>query len=271
MSVNLSRKKITTATIRAMKGREKIVSLTAYDYVTAKLLDEADVHLILVGDSLGMVVLGYESTLPVTMADMLHHTAAVARSKPKALLIADMPFMSYHRSEDQAVMNAGRFVQEAGAEGVKVEGGSPRMAEKIKAIIEAGIPVFGHIGLTPQSVLEFGGYKIQGKTDETAKRLLDEAKRVEDAGAFAIVLECVPAELAKSITESIRIPTIGIGAGPHCDGQIQVINDMLGLATWPTFKHVKRFASVGDAMRTAIVSYRDEVRSGKFPTAEQSF
>jgi 3-methyl-2-oxobutanoate hydroxymethyltransferase len=271
MSVSVSRKKITTATIRGMKGREKIVSLTAYDYVTAKLVDEAGVHLILVGDSLGMVVLGYESTLPVTMADMLHHTAAVARSKPKALLIADMPFMSYHRGVDQAVKNAGRFVQEAGAEGVKLEGGSPRMVEKIATIVEAGIPVLGHIGLTPQSVLELGGYKIQGKTEETAKRLLDEAKRVEAAGAFALVLECVPAELAKTLSESIRIPTIGIGAGPHCDGQIQVINDLLGLATWPTFKHVKRFAAVGDAMRTAVASYRDEVQGGKFPTKEQSF
>jgi 3-methyl-2-oxobutanoate hydroxymethyltransferase len=271
MSVNASRKKTTTATIRAMKGREKIVSLTAYDFVTARLVDEAGVHLILVGDSLGMVVLGYENTLPVTMADMLHHTAAVARSKPKALLITDMPFMSYQRGVDHAVKNAGHFVQQAGAEGVKLEGGSPRMAEKIAAIVEAGIPVLGHIGLTPQSVLELGGYKIQGKTDETAHRLLDEAKRVEAAGAFALVLECVPAELAKTLSASVRIPTIGIGAGPHCDGQIQVINDLLGLATWPTFKHVKRFASVGDAMRTAVASYRDEVQSGKFPTAEQSF
>ena len=271
MSVTIARKKITTATIRAMKGREKIVTLTAYDFVTAKLVDEAGVDLILVGDSLGMVVLGYESTLPVTMADMLHHTAAVARSKPKALLIADMPFMSYQRGVDHAVKNAGRFVQEAGAEGVKLEGGNLRMAEKIATIVEAGIPVLGHIGLTPQSLLEFGGYKIQGKTEESAKRLLDEAKRVEAAGAFALVLECVPAEVAKTISLSIRIPTIGIGAGPHCDGQVQVINDMLGLATWPTFKHVKRFASVGDAMRAAVAAYRDEVRSGNFPTAEQSF
>ena len=271
MSVIVSRKKITTATIRAMKGREKIVTLTAYDFVTAKLVDEAGVDIILVGDSLGMVVLGYESTLPVTMEDMLHHTAAVARSRPKALLIADMPFMSYQRSVDHALENAGRFVQEAGAEGVKLEGGNPRMAEKIAAIVEAGIPVFGHLGLTPQSVLEFGGYKIQGKTEEAAKHLLEEAKRVEAAGAFAIVLECVPAEVAKMVSLSIRIPTIGIGAGPYCDGQVQVINDMLGLATWPTFKHVKRFASVGDAMRAAAAAYRDEVRAGKFPTAEQSF
>ncbi len=215
MSVIVSRKKITTATIRAMKGREKIVTLTAYDFVTAKLVDEAGVDIILVGDSLGMVVLGYESTLPVTMEDMLHHTAAVARSRPKALLIADMPFMSYQRSVDHALENAGRFVQEAGAEGVKLEGGNPRMAEKIAAIVEAGIPVFGHLGLTPQSVL--GGYKIQGKTEEAAKHLLEEAKRVEAAGAFAIVLECVPAEVAKMVSLSIRIPTIGIGAGPYCD------------------------------------------------------
>jgi len=271
MSVNASRKKITTATIRDMKGREKIVSLTAYDYVTARLVDEAGVHLILVGDSLGMVVLGYENTLPVTMADMLHHTAAVARAKPNGLLVADMPFMSYHRSTEQAIRNAGRFVQEAGAEGVKLEGGSPRMAERIAAIVEAGIPVLGHIGLTPQKILDLGGYKVQGRTDESAARLMMEAKRLEDAGVFALVLECVPAELARSITESVRVPTIGIGAGPHCDGQIQVINDLLGLATWPTFKHVKRFASVGDAMRTAVAAYRDEVQSGKFPTKEQSF
>jgi 3-methyl-2-oxobutanoate hydroxymethyltransferase len=261
----------TAARLRGLKGREKIISLTAYDFATARLLDESGIHLVLVGDSLGMTVLGYENTLPVTMSDMLHHTAAVARAKPRALLIADMPFMSYHRGVDQALKNAGRFVQEAGAEGVKLEGGSPRMAEKIAAIVEAGIPMLGHIGLTPQSVLELGGYRIQGRTEEAAKRLLDEAKRVEDAGAFALVLECVPSDLARQITESIRIPTIGIGAGPHCDGQIQVINDLLGLATWPTFKHVKRFASVGDAMRTAVAAYRDEVQQGKFPTKEQSF
>ena len=271
MSVTASHKKISTASIRSMKGVQKIVSLTAYDFVTARLLDEAGVHLVLVGDSLGMVVLGYENTLSVTMEDMLHHCKAVARAKPHGLLIADMPFMSYHVSLEQALINAGRFVQEAGAEGVKLEGGTAAMAQKISAIVAAGIPVLGHIGLTPQSLLEFGGYKVQGKTDESAARLLDEAKRVEAAGAFAIVLECIPADLAKTITAAIRIPTIGIGAGPHCDGQIQVTNDLLGLATWPTFKHVKRFASVADAMRAAFAAYRDEVQSGAFPTKEQSF
>jgi 3-methyl-2-oxobutanoate hydroxymethyltransferase len=265
----MTEQKITIHTFRAMKQRgERIAALTAYDFFTAKIVDEVGVELILVGDSLGMAVLGYENTLPVTMDEMLHHTRAVARAKPNALVVADMPFMSY-ATVQQALDNAGRFIQ-AGAEAVKLEGGEP-VIEQVRALLAAGIPVLGHIGLLPQSILETGGYKIQGRTPESADRLLRDAKLLEEAGAFAVVLECVVAGVAKRITESLKIPTIGIGAGPHCDGQILVSNDMLGEFTWFTPKHVKRYANLAEQMRKAFADYKREVESGEFPGAEHSF
>lgn len=247
-----------------------IVAVTAYDALMARLADQCGVDLILVGDSLGMTMLGYETTIPVTLRDVLHHTAAVKRGVSRAMVVADMPFLTYQISPEQALRNAGRFLQEAGADAVKLEGGE-RMAGTIQRLVECGIPVLGHIGILPQSVMAEGGYRVQGRTPEAAAQLRRDAVAVQEAGAFALVVEGLPVDLSAEITASLDIPTIGIGAGPHCDGQIQVINDLLGLATWPTFKHVKRFASVGDAMRTAVAAYRDEVQSGKFPTAEQSF
>jgi 3-methyl-2-oxobutanoate hydroxymethyltransferase len=257
--------------IKEMKQKgEKISMLTAYDYVTAKIIDEAGIPMILVGDSLGMVVLGYESTIPVTMEEMLHHTKAVARGAKKALIIGDMPFMTYHISTDDALRNAARFIQEAGAQAVKLEGGV-NVAEKVRRIVECGIPVMGHIGLTPQSIHQFGGYKIQGKTPEAAARLLADAKALEEAGAFSIVLETVPAPLATLITQKVSIPTIGIGAGINCDGQVQVINDILGSYTDFVPKHAKQYAKLVDIMSSAITQYLNEVKSGKFPTEANSF
>jgi 3-methyl-2-oxobutanoate hydroxymethyltransferase len=263
-------KKFTTATIRAMKSRgEKIVSLTAYDFFTAKIADGVGVHLILVGDSLGMTVLGYDSTIPVTMEDMLHHCKAVTRAKPNALVVLDLPFMSYHESAEQAVRNAGRALQEGGAEAVKIEGGAT-VSDKVCAIVACGIPVLGHIGLTPQSVNQFGGYKVQGRDPETAKRLVADAKALEQAGVFGIVIECVPADLAKKITAAVKVPTIGIGAGADCDGQILVCHDLLGLFTY-TPKHVKRYANLAEEMRRAFAQYKEEVERGKFPSENETF
>ncbi len=257
--------------IKEMKQKgEKISMLTAYDYVTAKIVDEAGVPLILVGDSLGMVVLGYESTIPVTIEEMLHHTRAVVRGTSKALVVGDMPFMTYHVSVEDALRNAARFIQEAGTQAVKLEGGVT-VAEKVRRIVDCGIPVMGHIGLTPQSINQFGGHKIQGKTPEVAARLLEDARALDDAGAFAIVLETVPAPLAALITRKISIPTIGIGAGINCDGQVQVINDILGSYTDFVPKHAKQYAKLVDIMSSAISEYHDEVKSGKFPTDAQSF
>lgn len=248
--------------------KEKIVMLTAYDYSTAKLVDEAGVPLILVGDSLGMVILGYDSTIPVTMEDMIHHTKAVARGTKQALVIGDLPFMTYHTSSTDAMRNAARFIQEAGAQAIKLEGGKV-VAETVKRIVDCGIPVMGHIGLTPQFVHQLGGHKVQGKTPEAAKRLLDDACALEQAGAFAIVLELVPAQLSKLITQSISIPTIGIGAGPDCDGQVQVISDILGLFDFVP-KHAKQYAKLADTMKTAIANYMTEVKTGGFPTPANS-
>jgi len=254
-----------------MKPRgEKIAMLTAYDYTTAKIVDEVGVPLILVGDSLGMVVLGYESTIPVTIEVMLHHTKAVVRGTQRAMVIGDMPFMTYHISMEDALRNAGRFIQEAGAQAIKLEGGVT-VAEKIRSIVNCGIPVMGHIGLTPQSIHQLGGYKIQGKTPEAAARLLEDAKAVEEAGAFSIVLETVPTQLATLITRELTIPTIGIGAGAGCDGQVQVINDILGSFTEFVPKHAKQYAKIADVARKAITQYNDEVTSGAFPTDEQGF
>lgn len=257
--------------IKEMKQKgEKIAMLTAYDYMTAKIVDETSIPLILVGDSLGMVILGYDSTIPVTMDEMIHHTKAVVRGSKNAMVIGDMPFMSYHISAEQALSNAARFIQEGGAQAVKLEGGV-NVADKVRKIVDCGIPVMGHIGLTPQSINQLGGYRIQGKDLETARRLLEDAKVLEKAGAFAVVLETVPAPLAEFITKSINIPTIGIGAGAGCDGQVQVISDILGLFTDFVPKHAKQYAKIADIISRAITDYREEVKAGDFPTTAQSF
>jgi len=262
--------RITINQIKEMKPRgEKITMLTAYDYATAKLVDEAGIPLILVGDSLGMVVLGYESTIPVTMEEMLHHTKAVVRGTKKAMVIGDMPFMTYHISLEDALYNAASFIQEGGAQAVKLEGGVT-VAEKVKRIVDCGIPVMGHIGLTPQSIHQFGGFKLQGKTPEAAARLLEDARALEEAGAFAIVLETVPAPLAKIISAKISIPTIGIGAGADCDGQVQVINDILGSFADFVPRHAKQYAKLTDIISQAVAQYHEEVKAGKFPTEKHS-
>lgn len=263
--------KNTISTFKNQKIKcEKISMLTAYDYSTAKLMDEAGINGILVGDSLGMVVLGYEDTLPVTMEDIIHHTKAVSRGAKNALVVGDMPFMSYQVSVEEAVYNAGRLIKEGGCQAVKLEGGAT-VCNQIRAITNASIPVMAHIGLTPQSVNAFGGFKVQGKNENDAKRLIEEAKAVEEAGAFAVVLECVPEKLAEIITNSISIPTIGIGAGKGCDGQILVYQDMLGMFSNFTPKFVKKFANVGEIMTGAFKEYIKEINDGTFPSAEHTF
>ena len=263
--------KNTAATFAAAKAKgEKLSMLTAYDYSTAKLEDESGINGILVGDSLGNVVLGYEDTVSVTMEDMIHHGAAVARGAKNALVVVDMPFMSYEVTVEEAVRNAGRLMKEGRAGAVKLEGGV-RVAEQIRAIVKAGIPVMGHIGLTPQSINVFGGFKVQGKSEEAARALLADAKAVEEAGAFAVVIEAVPAALAQMITDAVSIPTIGIGAGVGCDGQILVYQDMLGMFSDFTPKFVKRYANVGEVMREAFANYAAEVASGAFPTEEHTY
>ena len=257
--------RVTAPILKEMKSRgEKITALTAYDYPTARLLDEAGIDIAMVGDSVGMVVLGFDSTLPVTMDIMIHHTAAVARAVKRALVVADMPFMSWHASTDNAVRNAGRFLQEAGAQAVKIEGGAP-VAETVRHITNLGIPVMGHLGMTPQSVHQFGGYRMQGREEAAALRIEEDAKMLQDAGIFALVLELVPADLARRITQDLSIPTIGIGAGPDCDGQVQVVHDILGLYDKFVPKHAKQYAKLWDAIREALSSYAAEVRSGTFP------
>ncbi len=261
--------RVSINTIKEMKSqKEKIVMLTAYDYSTAKLVDEAGIPLILVGDSLGMVILGYDSTLPVTMDDMIHHTKAVARGAKQAIVVGDMPFMTYH-SEPDALKNAARFMQEGGAQAIKLEGGVT-VAETVKRIVDCGIPVMGHIGLTPQSVHQLGGHRVQGKTSEAAQKLLMDAQALEQAGAFAVVLELVPAPLSKLISEKISIPTIGIGAGPDCDGQVQVIADLLGLFSDFVPKHAKQYAKLAVAIKAALGDYISEVKAGQFPTSANS-
>ena len=263
--------RVTIGEIREMKQRgEKIPMLTAYDYSTARLIDEAGVPLILVGDSLGMVMLGYESTIPVTMDEMIHHTKAVVRGAKQAMVIGDMPFMTYHVSVEDALRNAARFIQEGGAQAVKLEGGEV-VADKVSRLVACGIPVQGHIGLTPQSVHQLGGYKVVGKTPEVAERVLNDARALEEAGAFSIVLECVPAPLSKLITERAAVPTIGIGAGKDCDGQVQVVSDILGLFTDFVPKHAKQYARLSQAITTAITDYIGEVKAGDFPTPKQSY
>lgn len=263
--------KITTDYFRKAKEKgEKLTMLTAYDYTTASLVDGAGVESILVGDSLGMTMLGYDSTLPVTVDDMVHHTRAVSRGAKNALVIADMPFMSYHVSISDSCINAGRLIKEGGAGAVKLEGGA-EFAETIKAIVRCQIPVCAHIGLTPQSINAFGGFKVQGKTAEAARQLLEDAKAVERAGAFAVVIEGVPAAIGKLITENINIPTIGIGAGADCDGQVLVYQDMLGMFPDLKPKFVKQFAAVGDVMTDAFKAYVKEVKDGSFPSEEHTF
>jgi 3-methyl-2-oxobutanoate hydroxymethyltransferase len=257
--------------LKEMKQRgEKIPMLTAYDYATAKLIDDVGLPLVLVGDSLGMVVLGYESTIPVTIDEMIHHTKAVVRGTKKALVVADMPFMTYHINVDEALHNAGRFIKEGGAQAVKIEGGVG-YAETVRRLVECGIPVMGHIGLTPQFIHQLGGFKVQGKTSEAASQLLKDAIALEQAGAFAIVLEAVPSPLAKLISEKIKIITIGIGAGINCDGQVQVISDLLGLFTDFVPKHAKQYVKLADIIKSAVTDYISEVQKGEFPTEQQSF
>jgi 3-methyl-2-oxobutanoate hydroxymethyltransferase len=262
--------KWTTAKIRALKGDRKIPVLTAYDALTASLVDGAEIPIVLVGDSLGMTVLGYETTLPVSMGEMLHHTAAVSRGVEHALVIADMPFMSFQPSVETGLENAGRFIKEAGADAVKIEGGAVR-TELIEALVSNGIPVLGHIGLTPQSIKAMGGYKVQGKTSEQARQLMDDAMAVEQAGAFALVLECVPAELGEMISSALTIPTIGIGAGSGCDGQVLVFTDLLGISGKPAPKFVKKYADLNPLIVEALASYKAEVESGAFPADEQTY
>lgn len=264
------RKKVTTLTFRQKKERgEPITMLTAYDYPTSLAMDKAGVDAILVGDSLAMVVLGYENTLPVTMDEMLHHSRAVARGAKSSLLVGDMPFMSYQVSIEEAVRNAGRFLQLGGMDAVKLEGGRER-ADTVRAIVGAGIPVMGHIGLTPQSVNQLGGFRAQGKTASAAKRLLEDAKILEDAGAFSLVLESVPARLAEVISKQISIPTIGIGAGAGCDGQVLVTHDLLGLFERFMPKFVKQYANLHETMQKAFANYIDDVETKRFPAVEHT-
>ncbi|MBI4460406.1 MAG: 3-methyl-2-oxobutanoate hydroxymethyltransferase [Acidobacteria bacterium] len=263
--------RVTTTHLVKMKERaEKIVTITAYDYPTACLVDEAGVDVVLVGDSLGMVVLGYETTLPVTLEEMIHHTRAVARGLKRALLAVDMPFMTYQTGPAEALRNAARLMQEAGAMAVKLEGGI-EVCPQVQALVTAGIPVMGHLGLTPQSIHVFGGYKLQGRDEAAARKMLADAKALEAAGAFSVVLECIPEDLAAKITASLSIPTIGIGAGSHCDGQVLVLHDMLGIAGKVKPRFVKEYAQLGLAIRGAVEEYVSEVRTGKFPSPEHSF
>jgi len=263
--------KVTVPRIIEMKERgEKIAALTAYDCLMASMLDEAGLDIILVGDSAGMVVAGYSTTLPVTMEEMLYHTKAVARGVKRALVVADMPFLSFQINPERALENAGRFLKEAGAEAVKLEGGR-EMAETIKKIVDSGIPVMGHLGLTPQSVNKFGGYGLRGKTEDEAEKLLQDARVLEEVGVFSIVLEKIPADLAKKVTESVGVPTIGIGAGKYCDGQVLVTHDMLGLFEKFKPKFVRRYAELGREIREACRKYTEDVKKGDFPSEKESY
>jgi 3-methyl-2-oxobutanoate hydroxymethyltransferase len=267
----MERKKITPVDVQAMKREGKrIAMLTAYDYPTALLEDRAGIEIILVGDSLGMTVLGYENTVSVTMDEMIHHTKAVTRGAKVALIIGDMPFMSYNTSERDAILNAGRFMKEGGADAVKLEGGVS-VKETVRAIVRAGIPVMGHLGLTPQTISMLGGFKVQGKDAQAAQKIIDDALSLEDAGAFSVLLEAIPAPVAKRITERLTVPTVGIGAGVHCDGQVLVVHDMLGFFDRFTPKFAKRYVNVSELMLKAFDSYREEVLKGTFPTDRHSF
>ena len=263
-------KKVTVPDIIASKGKRKLSEITTYDYPTALLVDQAGIDMALVGDSLAMVVLGQEDTLSIGMTEMIHHSLAVSRGAKNSLVIADMPFMSYQAGVEQAVTNAGRLLKEGRAGAVKLEGGS-RVVPQVKAIAEAGIPVQGHLGLTPQSLQQFGGFKVQGKTAEAAKKIIEDAQALEDAGCFSIVLEAIPSAIAERITESISIPTIGIGAGKACDGQVLVIHDVIGLFDRFTPRFVKQYAKLSDSIRQALIQYKEDVEQGIFPGPEHSF
>ncbi len=267
----MNNNKVTTFKLREMMARgEKITVLTCYDYSMAKMLDQAGIEILLVGDSLGNVLLGYDSTIPVTMEDMLIHTKAVSRGAQNAMVVADMPFMSYQVSVEESVRNAGRFLQEAGANAIKLEGGR-EISQTIKAINDAGIPVMGHLGLTPQSINKLGGYRVQGRDEAAARLILNNALALQDAGVFSIVLECVPAPLAKMVSERIDVPTIGIGAGAGCDGQVVVIHDLLGLYSAVSPKFAKKYANLHSTILEAVGRYKSEVREGLFPGPEHSF
>ncbi len=263
--------RMTARRIRTMKSKgQRIPVVTAYDYTMARLADRSGFPIVLVGDSLGMVCLGYDSTIPVTMDDMVRHTKAVVRGTERALVVTDMPFMSFQSSVEEAMKNAGRLVQEGGAQSVKLEGAGPTV-EKVRLIVEAGIPVMGHLGLTPQSVHRFGGYRVQGKAREDARRLLEDAQALEDAGCYALVLELVPAPLARVITGKLTIPTIGIGAGPYCDGQVQVVHDILGLYDDFVPKHTRQYLKLSETITEALSQYAKDIRDGAFPTPKESF
>ena len=263
--------RLTIKDLQDMKARgEKIPMMTAYDYTSGKLLEQAGIPLMLVGDSLGMVVLGYDSTVPVTMGDMLHHIKTVVRGTEKAHIVGDLPFMSYHAEVSEAIRNAGRILKEGGAQSIKLEGGQ-EMAETVNRIVKSGIPVMGHVGLTPQSVNQLGGYRVQGKTISDAIRLMEDTRALEEAGAYAVVLECVPAALAQMITDRLSIPTIGIGAGVGCDGQVQVLHDFLGLFTDFLPKHARRYANLAETIQDAASQYISDVHLGKFPTDKESY
>ncbi|KUO41676.1 MAG: 3-methyl-2-oxobutanoate hydroxymethyltransferase [Hadesarchaea archaeon DG-33-1] len=263
--------KVTTITLRELKTRgERITMLAAYDYPTARMIDEAGIDAILVGDSLGNVILGYRDTLAVTMDEIVHHTKAVARGTKNALVIGDMPFLSYQASTEDAIRNAGRLIKEGQAEAVKVEGGRS-VIDKVEAIIGAGIPVMGHLGLTPQWIHQFGGFKVRGKTVDAARSIVDDARMLEKAGVFSIVLECMPWQLARMITEKVEAPTIGIGAGPYCDGQVLVVHDLLGLSGGFAPKFVKKYAQLGSVAAKALATFKQEVKSGKFPSLKHSY
>jgi 3-methyl-2-oxobutanoate hydroxymethyltransferase len=253
------------------KRHQRIPMLTAYDYPTARLIDAAGIPIVLVGDSVGTTVLGYENTIPVTLDDIIHHARAVVRGTRQALVVADLPFMTYHVSPEQALQSAARLIQDGGAQAVKLEGGDAAVVETVRRLVAAGIPVQGHLGLTPQSLLRIGGYRVQGRGAAAARRLQDEAKQLQDAGAFSLVLELVPAHLAETTTQALSIPTIGIGAGPYCDGQVQVIHDLLGLD--PDFhpRHARRYANLAETIREAVAHYADDVRAGSFPSPAESF
>lgn len=263
---------MTVPLLQAKKDQgEKITALTAYDFPNAKILDEQGIDLILVGDSLGMVVLGYENTIPVTMEDMLHHLKPVARAAKHALVVGDMPYFSFHLSAQETISNASRFIKEGGAVAIKIEGASKKRLKLIEALVEAEIPVMGHVGLTPQSIHHLGHFKVRGKVSEEAEKILLDAQNLEKAGAFSVVLECIPMELSKKITERLRVPTIGIGAGPHCDGQILVLNDLLGYSNGYLPKFVKRYADLRTIIGQAVREYMADVTAGRFPDDSHSY
>lgn len=263
---------VTIPELQVKKERkERIVALTAYDFPVAKIVDEAGVDLILVGDSLGMVVLGYENTVPVTMEEMIHHTKAVSRAVRRALVIGDMPYFSFHQTEELTIANASRFLKEAGARGVKVEGASKKRLKLIEALVEAEIPVMGHVGLTPQSIHRFGQFRVRGKDQAEAREIIADAQNLQSAGVFAVVLECIPQDLARTITAKLRVPTIGIGAGPHCDGQVLVFHDLVGFSNGYNPKFVKKYADLQSVISQAVRAYADEVRAGLFPDEAHSY